>query len=89
LLLVEANRARKIVRAEASFNDSVNSRAGHSRIPGQAEREIPLRVWRGPFRGRNGNIWARVTTEGRYSSGKRNGWIRAVRLILLKSFMAL
>jgi hypothetical protein len=44
LLLVEANRARKIVRAEASFNDSVNSRAGHSRIPGQAEREIPLGV---------------------------------------------
>ena len=48
LLLVEANRAGKIVRAKASFNDSVNSRGGHRRIPCRAERKIPSGVYRGP-----------------------------------------
>jgi hypothetical protein len=55
LLLVEANRAGKIVRVKAGFNDAVDARGGHD-FSGKAEREIPWGVYPGPFRGRNGNI---------------------------------
>src|SRR3979411_1718720 len=37
LVLVKTNRAGKIARVEASFNDAVNARGGQSCLSGQAE----------------------------------------------------
>src|SRR5713101_6072963 len=56
LVLVEANRAGKIGRVEASLNDAVNARGGHDCLSSRAEKELPRGVYPGPFQRRNGNI---------------------------------
>src|SRR6266550_2240659 len=56
LVLVKTNRAGKIARVEASFNDAVNARSGHDFSLDHAEREVHGGVYPVPFRAYNGNI---------------------------------
>src|ERR1700704_1840139 len=56
LALVKTNRAGKIARVEASFNDAVNARSGHDFSLDHAEREVHGGVYPAPFRACNGNI---------------------------------
>src|SRR5258705_6290395 len=56
LILVEANRAGKIARVKAGFDDAVDARGGHGRTPFQSQEESPLGVYRSAFWRRNVNM---------------------------------
>src|SRR5712671_1361136 len=78
LILVEANRAGKIARVKANFNDAVDARSGHGRTPFQSEEESPLGVYRSAFWRRNVNM-VHFPLAGHIP---RSGLIRACRLKL-------